>query len=42
MAVLVQRFPREVFGYEPPQVMLLHDNRLNADTIEQLLKLVPE
>jgi peptidoglycan/xylan/chitin deacetylase (PgdA/CDA1 family) len=30
---------KEVFGYEPPQVMLLHDNRLNADTIEQLLKL---
>jgi peptidoglycan/xylan/chitin deacetylase (PgdA/CDA1 family) len=30
---------RQVFGYEPPQVMLLHDNRLNADAIEQLLKL---
>jgi len=30
---------KEVFGYEPPQVMLLHDSRLNADIIEQLLKL---
>ena len=30
---------RQVFGYEPPQVMLLHDNRLNADVIEELLKL---
>jgi hypothetical protein len=24
---------KQVFGYEPPQVMLLHDNRLNADVI---------
>ncbi len=30
---------KQVFGYEPPQVMLLHDNRLNADVIDQLLKL---
>ena len=29
----------QVFGYEPPQVMLLHDNRLNADVIEQVLQL---
>jgi peptidoglycan/xylan/chitin deacetylase (PgdA/CDA1 family) len=28
---------RRVLGYEPPEVMLLHDNRLNADVIEQLL-----
>jgi len=28
---------KEVFGYEPPQVMLLHDNRLNADVIAQVL-----
>jgi peptidoglycan/xylan/chitin deacetylase (PgdA/CDA1 family) len=27
----------QVFGYEPPEVMLLHDNRLNADVIGQLL-----
>ena len=28
---------KQVFGYEPPQVMLLHDNQLNADVIEQVL-----
>jgi len=28
-----------IFGYEPPEVMLLHDNRLNADVINQLLAL---
>ena len=30
---------KQVFGYEPPEVMLLHDNRLNADMIEKLLAL---
>jgi peptidoglycan/xylan/chitin deacetylase (PgdA/CDA1 family) len=30
---------KQVFGYEPPQVMLLHDNRLNADLIDQVLQL---
>jgi peptidoglycan/xylan/chitin deacetylase (PgdA/CDA1 family) len=30
---------RRVLGYEPPEVMLLHDNRLNADVIDQLLRL---
>lgn len=30
---------RQVLGYEPPQVMLLHINRLNADVIEPLLTL---
>lgn len=30
---------KQVFGYEPPQVMLLHDNRLNADVIDQVLAL---
>jgi peptidoglycan/xylan/chitin deacetylase (PgdA/CDA1 family) len=33
---------KQVFGYEPPQVMLLHDNRLNADVIEQVLHLFEE
>ena len=28
---------KQVFGYEPPEVMLLHDNRLNAEVIEQIL-----
>jgi peptidoglycan/xylan/chitin deacetylase (PgdA/CDA1 family) len=30
---------KQVFGYEPPQVMLLHDNRLNADVMDQVLEL---
>lgn len=30
---------KQVLGYEPPQVMLLHDNRLNADVINSLLEL---
>ena len=30
---------KQVFGYEPPQVMLLHVNRLNADTIDSVLSL---
>jgi peptidoglycan/xylan/chitin deacetylase (PgdA/CDA1 family) len=33
---------KQVFGYEPPEVMLLHDNRLNADVIEQVLRLFEE
>lgn len=33
---------KQVFGYEPPQVMLLHDNRLNADVIEQVLQFFVE
>jgi len=33
---------RQVFGYEPPQVMLLHDNRLNADAIGRVLALFEE
>ena len=30
---------QEVVGYEPPQIMLIHDNQLNADVIEELLAL---
>jgi len=30
---------RQVLGYEPPQVMLLHDNKLNADEIGSVLSL---
>ena len=30
---------KRVLGYEPPQVMLLHDNQLNADVIDRLLEL---
>jgi peptidoglycan-N-acetylglucosamine deacetylase len=27
----------QVLGYKPPQIMLIHDNQLNADVIEDLL-----
>jgi len=30
---------QQIFGREVPQVMLLHANRLNADTIDELLKI---
>ncbi len=30
---------KQVLGYEPPQVMLLHANRLNADVMEQVLRI---
>lgn len=30
---------KKVFGREPPQIMLLHDNPLNADTIDKVLSL---
>ncbi|HEY2857985.1 MAG TPA: polysaccharide deacetylase family protein [Terracidiphilus sp.] len=33
---------RQVVGYDPPQIMLIHDNQLNADVIEQLLGIFRE
>ena len=30
---------KQVLGYEPPEIMLLHDNRLNADVINDVLAL---
>jgi peptidoglycan-N-acetylglucosamine deacetylase len=33
------RLNQQALGYEPPQIMLLHDNQLNADVIEELLAL---
>ncbi|MEI9967320.1 MAG: polysaccharide deacetylase family protein [Terracidiphilus sp.] len=29
----------EVLGYEPPEIVLLHDNQLNADVMNQILNL---
>jgi hypothetical protein len=29
----------QVLGYEPPEVMLLHDNRLNSQATEDILKM---
>jgi len=33
---------RQVLGYEPPQVMVLHDNRLNGAVIDKILRLFEE
>ncbi len=33
---------RQVWGYEPPQIMLIHDNQLNADVLAGLLKIFAE
>lgn len=33
---------KQIFGYEPPEVMLMHDNPLNSDTVDDLLKLFEE
>lgn len=33
------RMNEEVLGYEPPEIMLLHDNQLNADGMNQILAL---
>lgn len=30
---------KQVLGYAPPEVMLLHDNRLNADVLDLILKI---
>ena len=34
-----ERLNMQVAGYEPPQIMLIHDNQLNADVIEDLLSI---
>ncbi len=31
-----EQFSRNVLGYEPPQILLLHANRLNADRLDRL------
>lgn len=33
------RLNKQVWDYEPPQIMLIHDNQLNADVAERLLDL---
>jgi peptidoglycan/xylan/chitin deacetylase (PgdA/CDA1 family) len=33
---------KQVLGYAPPEIMLIHDNRLNADVIDKLLTLFEE
>lgn len=35
-----EKFSRDTLGYEPPQILLLHDNALNADHLDALVKMV--
>jgi peptidoglycan/xylan/chitin deacetylase (PgdA/CDA1 family) len=35
-----EQFSRDTLGYEPPQILLLHDNLLNADTLDALTAMV--
>jgi peptidoglycan/xylan/chitin deacetylase (PgdA/CDA1 family) len=35
-----EKFSRDTLGYEPPQILLLHDNQLNADHLDALVKMV--
>lgn len=35
-----EQFSRNTLGYEPPQILLLHDNLLNADTLDALVAMV--
>jgi peptidoglycan-N-acetylglucosamine deacetylase len=36
------KLSKQVLGYEPPQIMLIHDNQLNSDLIDKLLALFQE
>jgi len=35
-----EKFSRDTLGYEPPQILLLHDNQLNADHLDALVAMV--
>ncbi|HYC88470.1 MAG TPA: polysaccharide deacetylase family protein [Thermoanaerobaculia bacterium] len=35
-----EQFSRDTLGYEPPQVLLLHDNQINADHLDALVAMV--
>jgi peptidoglycan/xylan/chitin deacetylase (PgdA/CDA1 family) len=35
-----ETFSRDTIGYEPPQILLLHDNQINADTLDALVRMV--
>ena len=35
--VFYEKLSRDTLGYELPQILLLHDNRLNADTLDDLV-----
>ncbi|HEV8660206.1 MAG TPA: hypothetical protein VGS96_16490 [Thermoanaerobaculia bacterium] len=35
-----EKFSRDVLGYELPHILLLHDNRLNADQLDRLAAMI--
>lgn len=35
-----EKFSRDVCGYEPPHILLLHGNRLNADQLDRLAAMI--
>ena len=35
-----EKFSRDTLGYEPPQILLLHDHQLNADMLDTLAKMI--
>lgn len=40
MFVFYEKFSRRLAGYEPPQILLLHDHQLNADTLDRLAAMI--
>ncbi len=40
MFAFYEKLSRDTLGYEPPQILLLHDNQLNADTLDRLAAVV--
>ncbi len=40
MFVFYEKFSRDALGYEPPQILLLHDHQLNADTLDALAAMI--
>jgi peptidoglycan/xylan/chitin deacetylase (PgdA/CDA1 family) len=40
MFAFYEKFSGETLGYEPPQILLLHDHQLNADTLDALAAMI--
>ena len=40
MFVFYEKWSPKIAGYEPPQILLLHDHQLNADTLDRLAAMI--
>jgi len=40
MFAFYEKWSRDIAGYEPPQILLLHDHQLNADTLDRLAAMI--